>query len=81
MSWAVAVDPIAAAIAVTVIIRYVRRIDKAVGTFKEDWNGTPARPGVPARAGVMERLDVLEIGQRDTRYLVENLDKKVEDRL
>ena len=78
MNWAFAIDPLALLLAAGVIFKIVRKIDRSVAEFKEDWNGTPARPGVPARAGVMERLDVLEVGQRDTRYLVEDLTRKVD---
>ncbi len=30
--------------------------------FREDWYGTPARPGRPPQPGVMERLAALEQG-------------------
>lgn len=42
------------------IWRRVRALAQRVEDFLEDWNGTPARPGVPARAGVMARLERVE---------------------
>lgn len=33
---------------------------KRLNNLLDDWNGTPARPGVPRRAGVMERLEKIE---------------------
>lgn len=56
--WAAAISAILGLL--TLIWRGVRRILQAVEDFTEDWNGTPARPGVPGRAGVMERLDKIE---------------------
>lgn len=37
-------------------LRHFVGITKRVSLFLNDYEGTPARPGVPARAGVMERL-------------------------
>ena len=38
----------------------IRPVLKFVSEFRDDWRGTPARPGVRARPGVMERLENIE---------------------
>ena len=37
-----------------------RPVIKFIHEFRDDWKGTPPRPGVPARPGVMERLGNIE---------------------
>jgi hypothetical protein len=82
--WAITVD---AATAVAIIgggflamVRVLRRIDKKFARFQEDWEGSPARPGVPARAGVMERLMVIEVVQSDTNVRIEDLSQQIKGR-
>ncbi|WP_405930310.1 hypothetical protein [Streptomyces sp. NBC_00827] len=41
-------------------VRGLRRLVARIDDFTEDWNGTPARPGVTERPGVMLRLDRIE---------------------
>jgi hypothetical protein len=60
--------------------RLLRRIDKKLSRFQEDWEGTPGRPGVPPRAGVMERLSVIEIVQGDTNHRIDELRAEVRTR-
>ncbi|MFH9606808.1 hypothetical protein [Streptomyces sp. NPDC017448] len=38
----------------------MRKIFATVEDFMEDWNGTPARPGVLERPGVMARLSSID---------------------
>ncbi|MDN3056169.1 hypothetical protein PH213_16775 [Streptomyces sp. SRF1] len=40
--------------------RGARRLAARLGDLADDWQGTPARPGVSARPGVMQRLDAIE---------------------
>ncbi|MBI0374717.1 hypothetical protein JBE27_00105 [Streptomyces albiflaviniger] len=40
--------------------RGARRLAERLGDLADDWQGTPARPGVPPRPGVMQRLDAIE---------------------
>lgn len=47
---------------------WLRPILKSVMLLLEDWNGTPARPGVARRPGVMERLDGIERQLSETNY-------------
>jgi hypothetical protein len=47
--------------------RWAGRKWAKVDEFLEDWNGTPARPGVDARPGAMERLDRIEDGLIEIR--------------
>jgi len=39
---------------------WLRKLMRRLDNLLEDWNGSPARPGVPRRAGVMERLEKIE---------------------
>lgn len=39
---------------------WVNRRMRKLNNLLDDWNGTPARPGVPRRPGVMERLEKIE---------------------
>ncbi|QFR00706.1 hypothetical protein F9278_36105 [Streptomyces phaeolivaceus] len=59
--WALAAVAIAGLIAlVWRVWRGVRRIVDRLDDLADDWNGTPARPGVLARPGVMARLHGIE---------------------
>lgn len=40
---------------------WLRKLMRRLDNLLEDWNGSPARPGVPRRAGVMERLEKIEM--------------------
>lgn len=40
--------------------RGARRLAERLGDLADDWQGTPARPGVQSRPGVMTRLDAIE---------------------
>lgn len=42
------------------VVRPVLTLARRTSEFLEDWNGTPARPGVPHRPGAMARLAQLE---------------------
>jgi hypothetical protein len=39
------------------LFRMMFKQGKDIRLMREDWQGTPARPGVPAKQGVMERLE------------------------
>lgn len=83
-SWAVAVDPLVLLTILAIIsgaiwelAKVIRRVDRNLTRFKEDWEGTPERPGVPARAGVMERLAVIEVSSTDTRHRLDEVVAKM----
>jgi hypothetical protein len=40
--------------------RPLRRLSRQNDEFRQDWYGTPARPGRPAVKGVPERLSLIE---------------------
>ena len=42
------------------VLRAVARLVATVDDFRDDWRGSPARPGVPAQPGVMERMATIE---------------------
>lgn len=43
-----------------VVFRRVLGLLSKVHDVLDDWNGTPARPGVPEKPGVMVRLEAIE---------------------
>lgn len=77
MPWSVAIDPIAIAGGIFILFRIFRRFDRSLSEFKEDWKGTPERPGIPARPGVMERLSMIEIYQANMHRDLEKVTRKV----
>ncbi|MGJ5898536.1 hypothetical protein ACSCBZ_42360 [Streptomyces niveiscabiei] len=57
VAWSVAISAIAGLTTlVWQLLRAVRRIAGWAEEIRDDWVGTPGRPGVPARPGVMPRL-------------------------
>ncbi|MGA5764466.1 hypothetical protein [Nonomuraea bangladeshensis] len=63
-------------------IRILARILGRVDEIADDWNGTPARPGVEARPGVMERLKAIEAqllpnGGASTRDAINRVERTV----
>jgi hypothetical protein len=59
--WCLAVGAIGGALAILWrLTRSVRQLLHRLAEVADDWQGTPARPGVPERLGVMARLDRIE---------------------
>ncbi|MFJ4799214.1 hypothetical protein [Kitasatospora purpeofusca] len=58
----------AVATLVTMVWRALRRISGPVEEFLEDWNGSPARPGVAARPSMMQRVGALESAVGDIKH-------------
>lgn len=42
------------------LLRPLRRLDRRMSDFQDDWYGRPARPGYPAVPGIPERLAQIE---------------------
>jgi hypothetical protein len=53
-------------------IHWIATRAKKLDTFLEDWNGTPARPGVCAVPGVMQRLDQQDVQIASLKWHVGN---------
>ncbi|MCX4686754.1 hypothetical protein OG401_20975 [Kitasatospora purpeofusca] len=77
-AWATALGAVLALLAL--LWRTVRRLHAALEAWSEDWQGTPARPGVAARPGVMERLATIEheLGRNSGSSLRDAVDR-IED--
>lgn len=64
LAWCAAIVGVGAAVTVLwKLARWMVAQAKKWVLFMDDWNGTPARPGVCATPGVMARLDTLDSGQ------------------
>jgi hypothetical protein len=78
IAWSVAITTVAGAIVVLWKFAFwARARAKKWDTFMDDWNGTPARPGVAERPGVMARLDSQDAVQAEVRADLANVKRHV----
>jgi hypothetical protein len=56
------------------VLRVLARLVATGDDFRDDWRGSPARPGVAARPGVMERMATIEGQTGQIPRLVERVE-------